>query len=47
MGSDSKTNFYSSIVTFYTWETGNRLWGQNLEKAMFVYILKQELGSDN
>ena len=35
------------IAAFHTRETGNWLLGQNLEEAIFVYILKQEIDYDS
>ena len=31
----------------YAGTSKNRLWGQNLEEAMFVYILKWEINYDS
>ena len=41
------TLLYCRFSYAENWELENRLWGQNLEEAMFVYILRRKISYDS
>ena len=41
------TLLYCRFSHAENWELENRLWGQNLEEAMFVYILRRKISYDS